>query len=226
MAVIYLIRHGQAAFSSADYDQLTPLGEEQSRVLGAAMRLRVPKPDHVVSGGMKRHRQTAAAYLQAMSLDPACECDDGFNEYDHEDIIDRHMDRRVMVEVVKAAPDRRRAFEQLFTQAMRRWQSGTCDADYRETWSTFRGRCLAALERVCARLQSGQSALVFTSGGVISVVAEQLLCTSPAEYAALNWRLVNAGITKLVYGSGGLSLATLNEHGYFEGVNSRLLTYR
>ena len=34
MGTIYLVRHGQASFGSDDYDQLSPLGEEQSWHLG------------------------------------------------------------------------------------------------------------------------------------------------------------------------------------------------
>ena len=37
---ILLVRHGQASFGAADYDQLSPTGHEQSRVLGAALAAR------------------------------------------------------------------------------------------------------------------------------------------------------------------------------------------
>ena len=35
MGTIYLIRHGQASFDSADYDQLSDLGQLQAAQLGA-----------------------------------------------------------------------------------------------------------------------------------------------------------------------------------------------
>ena len=34
MASLYLIRHGQASFGSANYDQLLPLGQRQADVSG------------------------------------------------------------------------------------------------------------------------------------------------------------------------------------------------
>ncbi len=37
---ILLVRHGQASWGADDYDQLSPLGDEQSRVLGAALAAR------------------------------------------------------------------------------------------------------------------------------------------------------------------------------------------
>ena len=37
MSVLLLVRHGQASWGSADYDQLSSTGTEQSRVLGRAL---------------------------------------------------------------------------------------------------------------------------------------------------------------------------------------------
>jgi broad specificity phosphatase PhoE len=71
-----------------------------------------------------------------------------------------------------------------------------------------------------------RNALVFTSGGVISTIALELLEFPVERYGALNWRLAKAGITKLVIGREGRFLSTLNEHGHFEGENARMLTYR
>ena len=50
MSVILLVRHGQASFGAADYDNLSPTGHEQSRVLGAALAARGVSPDLVVAG--------------------------------------------------------------------------------------------------------------------------------------------------------------------------------
>lgn len=75
-----------------------------------------------------------------------------------------------------------------------------------------------------------QTALVFTSGGAISVAVRQLLGLRDEQALRLNWTIVNASITKLLSGSSGPRLSTLNEHGYLEGLvsdeGSRLITYR
>ncbi len=34
MATIYLVRHGQASFGKENYDQLSPRGWEQGKILG------------------------------------------------------------------------------------------------------------------------------------------------------------------------------------------------
>jgi len=227
VSAIYLIRHGQAHFGSADYDRLSPLGIEQARIVGDALRQRVPAVHAVVCGNMQRQMHTARVCLDAMGLhDQALLGDGGFDEYDHVDIVDRFMDRQAMGAALSAASDRMRAFEELFSQGMTRWQSGTYDSEYRETWSAYRGRCLAALERVEASLAGSQTALVFTSGGVIAAIAQSLLEFPQSRYAPFNWRLANAGISKIVCGKSGRFLATLNEHGHFEGERAKFLTYR
>ena len=38
MATIYLVRHGQASFGKENYDQLSPRGWEQGRILGPGER--------------------------------------------------------------------------------------------------------------------------------------------------------------------------------------------
>ncbi|MEQ9737575.1 MAG: phosphoglycerate mutase family protein, partial [Algiphilus sp.] len=60
MGAIYLIRHGQASFGKADYDQLSSTGMQQASRLGEALSMRLPHPDVVVAGAMLRHQQTAA----------------------------------------------------------------------------------------------------------------------------------------------------------------------
>ena len=61
MGAIYLVRHGQASFGAAEYDALSPLGVEQAGILGAALKQRGLSFDRIVSGPMRRHRQTAEA---------------------------------------------------------------------------------------------------------------------------------------------------------------------
>ncbi len=227
MSTIYLVRHGQASFGSADNDKLSPLGIEQARVVGEALRPRIATVSAAVCGQMKRQSHTARACLDAMGLAGLALAEDpGLDEYDHVDIVDRFMDRQAMGAALAAASDRMRAFEDLFSKGMDRWQSGSHDSEYRETWSSYRGRCLAALERVEASLAGPQTALVFTSGGVIAAIAQVLLDFPLSRYAPFNWRLANAGISKIVCGKNGRFLATLNEHGHFEGERAKMLTYR
>ena len=89
MSSILLVRHGQASFGAADYDNLSDTGHEQSRVLGAALAARGVAPDVVVAGEMRRHRQTAAVtrddaadHGQAQAAPSLLGGDEGFEELD------------------------------------------------------------------------------------------------------------------------------------------------
>jgi len=230
MGAIYLIRHGQASFGRADYDELSSVGHEQGRILGAALKQRLPRLDAVVSGGMKRHRQTAAACLDAMGLPAEMQETAGFREYDHDEIITRYEPRyaqpEALMQDLAKTPEPRRAFQAMFGRAMERWIGGQHNADYAESWAVFHRRCNAALDGLIAALGASKTALVFTSGGVISAICRELLDLPDLGAYRMNLTLANCGVTKVIYSDKGKYLSTLNEHAHFEGALHKLITYR
>jgi broad specificity phosphatase PhoE len=230
MGAIYLIRHGQASFASSDYDNLSALGAEQGSILGEALRARNVRPDLVICGGMLRHCQTAEHCLRGMGREPSWEDDRGWAEYDHQRMLEAFDPRyarktNLAAELLKHG-DPRRTFQELFSQAAARWVGGEADDDYEESFVEFCARVEAALHRLHARLGKAQTGLVFTSGGAISAVCKLLLGLDKERMLPLSFALANASITKVIYGSSGLRLSTLNEHGHFEGRDAKLLTYR
>ena len=236
MGAIFLIRHAQASFGAADYDQLSDLGLTQSRVLGQALQVRGPRSDRVFCGTLRRHTQTAEGCLQAMGLPLQWDSDPDWNEYHHDDVLHvfdpRFRDPAVMAAELAAADNPRRRFQEIFVQSMDRWVGGEHDGEYRESWSAFRARIERALTRVSASLGKSQGALVFTSGGPIAVACALLLNLRPQDALRLNTRLANAAVTKLVCSGPALQsiqLSTVNEHAHFE-VTERagpaLITYR
>ena len=60
MAEVIVVRHGQAAFATDDYDRLTEVGWEQSRLLGEHFASAEQHFDAVFTGTMRRHRETLA----------------------------------------------------------------------------------------------------------------------------------------------------------------------
>ena len=230
MGAIYLIRHGQASFGQTNYDALSKTGIEQGRVLGEALRARLPQVDAVLTGGMQRHRQTAASCLEAMGLHLEQQHVPGFREYDHDEIIVRFEPRfakpeAMMAELAKM-PEPRRVFQEMFGKAMERWIDGGHDADYSESWTAFRERCNHALAGLIQSLGPSKTALVFTSGGVISAICRELLQFSDHQAYRLNLTLANCGVTKIIYSERARYLSTLNEHAHFEGAQHKLITYR
>jgi broad specificity phosphatase PhoE len=240
MGAIYLLRHGQASFGSDNYDQLSPLGHRQARLLGEALRSRGVKPDALFSGAMQRHRDTALgalpAWPEADALRQAAPGTDpwsthpGINEFDHENVIavaePRYADKQVLMQGMAAAPDPRLAFRTFFRDAVARWVGGHHDAEYAEPWSVFKRRVVAALDDIVRQAPPKGDTLVFTSGGVISVVCAHLLGLSDLQAFTINWTLANAGITKLQSGRDGLHLISVNEHAHLEGAEPAVLSFR
>ncbi len=145
MGTITLIRHGQASFGKANYDQLSDLGFEQGRELGRWFNQCQRKLDHIITGSLRRHEQTAQACCETLqaALQPETpwESHAGFAEYDHVQMLHRHEPRFSEPDFVKALfmdnPNPRQAFQALFSEAFGRWMSGEHDHDYSEPWPAF-----------------------------------------------------------------------------------------
>jgi len=228
MAVIYLIRHGQASWGKRDYDALSEQGVLQSRVLGKALAARLDETPHVVVGAMQRHRQTAEQALTAMSLAHEWQEDPRWNEYDHQELIVRHKplykSRTLMLADLARTLKPREAFQDMFDQALARWVSREHDADYRESFPAFSKRVEQGLDAIASGPH--RTTLVFTSGGAISATVKGLWNMPDSEWMRLNRVIANASITKIVVGKRGKHLSSFNEHPHFEGEQRPLLSYR
>lgn len=221
MGAIYLLRHGQASFGTADYDVLSPAGREQSTVLGAELRRREVPVHAAWSGTLRRQLATAAACLAAAGLDVEVRQDSRWNEYDHLGLVPEGQAADPS-DLAAAA----RRFQGLLDEALRAWIEDGAAVGGSGTWAEFSGGALAAIEDVFDDLPRGRSALVFTSAGVISAVCARLLNAPPAGYLALNRTMANGSITKLVRGRSGVSMLSFNEHAHFDGEHRELLSYR
>lgn len=234
MGQIYLIRHGQASFGAANYDQLSPLGMQQARRLGEWFARCEVAFQHVVTGDMERHRQTARNCLSALpeSLpETIWQTDAGFNEYNHQEVLARHqpdfVDPLAVAQFLKTTDNAKRVFQQMFEDAMTRWMNGRHDDEYSEPWPAFRARCVAALERLLDAAGPSRNIVVFTSGGTIATLCQHLLGLDNARMAQLNWSLVNCAVTKLLYQPGRVTLSYLNNYAHFEHASDRkVVTYR
>lgn len=223
MSRILLVRHGQASFGAADYDVLSPTGEEQSVVLGRALAARGVVPDLVVAGRMKRHAQTASGMLEGLGRSHAVELDDGWNEFDHHQLLAVHTPP----EDELAGLSERAAFQRWFEHATLRWTSGESEDAYDEPFSAFTSRVSAAVDRIHEALPRSGTAVVLTSGGPIAWVAASLLADDLGPRTSLWLRLnpvsVNTGTSTIVLGSRGTTLVSFNAHDH---LSPDLITYR
>jgi broad specificity phosphatase PhoE len=220
MGQLLLVRHGQASWDSDDYDVLSPVGWEQSRLLGKALAGRGITPDAVFMGGMRRHRETAEACLGELGSALVPEVDDGWDEFDHVAMLGSHPPPTDGQKLTKAE------FQEWFETATDRWTAGEHDDEYDESFGAFTTRVESALRRTA---ETEGTVLVFSSGGPIAWSAASLLADDP-EVAGRLWRrlnpvCVNSGVTRLITGRRGLTLVTFNGHAHLDGVPD-MLTYR
>lgn len=214
MPVVLLVRHGQASFGSDDYDVLSDVGREQSRVVGSELARRALRSPLVMCGSLLRQRDTAEIALSFANLDVSPATDARWDEYDHLDLLKRYV-------AEDAAHDgTSKGVQVLLDQALAAWV-----ADPSGDWSSFSGGAVDALHALVDSLSPGQDAVVFTSGGVIAAVASTLLGVGSAGVVALNRVTMNGAITKLVVGGNGISLVAFNDHSHFEDRRD-LVTYR
>ncbi|MEE2731172.1 MAG: histidine phosphatase family protein [Pseudomonadota bacterium] len=231
MAAIYLIRHGQASLHSENYDQLSPTGERQAVALGAALKQRGIQFDAVYAGSMRRHAQTAAGCLQAMDCALAPTILDGFNEYDHEEVMARHRpefsDHLSRSEYLAKHPNPNKAFQIEFELALHRWRMGEYDHEYAETWQHFSQRCTDALDHVRYNSGNAKSIAVFSSGGPISIATGSCLGLTDEHIAELSWSIINCSVTCLLFNSKKMTLRYFNDYSHFEYAEDKsLFTYR
>lgn len=219
MTAVLLVRHGQASWGAADYDVLSELGQRQARLVGASLAARGIRPGLVVSGAMRRHRDTATGALEGAGWDCEVVEDAGWNEFDHRQMLALHPSRQGEEQMTRAE------FQSWFEQATLRWTGGEFAEEYDEPFTVFCDRVEAALRRTLERLGDAGTAVVFTSGGPMSWVAASLLGGGAELWTRLNPVTVNGAVTKVVVGGRGCTLVSYNEHAHVEG-EPGLLSYR
>ena len=231
MALVLVVRHGQASFGAEDYDVLSETGWAQGRLLGAHLAAEGVRPAAVVRGSMRRHRETTQAMLEGfdgLSVDDVG-VDARWDEFDHLGVVAAHPD---LPQGGTASLDRRE-FQRVFLESTRRWARGeepaAGSAGYPETFADFVARSTGALDDACARAGDGP-VLVVTSGGPIGIVAAALVGPEDAEPAItarlwerFNTVCVNSSVSRVLVGSTGTRLLSFNEHGHLDAEH---LTYR
>jgi broad specificity phosphatase PhoE len=218
MRELLLIRHGQASFSADDYDKLSPIGEQQSALLGEWLAAIGSIPDDVAIGPRVRHRDTASLCLQSAGVDAQPVLWDGLDEVDHLELLARLRPDLAHAGALRAemkqASDPHRAFQRLFSDAIDRWVGGKHDDEYSRSWPAFRAGVLDTLRQLAD--QPAQTIWAFTSGGPIAVITSALLDTPKAKTFKLSWSLVNTGVTRVRLGSNGPALTTYNSWPHLE----------
>jgi broad specificity phosphatase PhoE len=217
VGVLLLVRHGQAALGTADYDRLSDLGHRQARLVGARLARADGGVHRFWCGGLARQRETAQVVLAELGAAPGeLRTDDRLDEYDHVGIMDGAGERFASA----TTPESRRGLQSALDEAISRWiEAGS---GYPETHGAFTARVRAVVAELAAW---PGTTMAVTSAGVIAVACAQLTGLPADRWPALARVVVNASVTKLITGPTGTHLLTFNDHAHLEGDRS-LITYR
>jgi broad specificity phosphatase PhoE len=230
MATIFLIRHGQAQFGMEEYDALSPTGIEQAKLLGASFLQRTIIPTKIISGAMKRHQQTMDYCLEKMQIEnPEKITNNDWNEFDHRDIIAKYEPRYANLNELKKDifldKSPKEKITEVLVGAVTRWTSGQFN-DYNESWTTFCERVKNGLRKIEKESQKEDIVFVFSSGGSISVIMQQILDLSVQKTFEMQLNIANCSITKLRTSSRGTQLLSFSDYAHFDGEHKKWLTYK
>lgn len=224
---LLLVRHGQASFGAADYDQLSERGQRQSRLLGDWLARGGHRFRSVVVGGMRRHRQTAdgviAAFAERGLELPEVVADPGFAEFDHQAVFGAWFDRDPEHPLAIASRSGKpRDVGAMLQAALLAWANDELPG-LPESWAGFGERVRDAGERLEALAGDGE-ALVLSSGGVISRLAQLALDVPDHRAVELNLSLRNSALSEFHPERGRLRLGSWNALPHLHG-ERELWTY-
>ncbi|WP_322895018.1 MULTISPECIES: histidine phosphatase family protein [unclassified Yoonia] len=197
MGEIILVRHGQANSAATDeegYDRLSDLGHQQARWLGDYLRDREGPFDKVISGSLRRHRETAAGIGYA---DP--QIDPRLNEMDYFNLGRAMQD---VHGVPIPGPDE---FAAHVPQVMQAWHRAEIMGV--ETFASFEQRVTGVLAEAA---QPGVRVLCVTSGGVIGMIIRHLLELDPTRMAHILLPIMNSSLHRVQVIPQGPILASFN----------------
>jgi len=235
MASIYLIRHGQASFGSANYDKLSDLGCRQAEVLGHYLRDCKIHFDAVYSGDLQRQRKTTELAIASQPESVSHQIDPRFNEVRNDEqvevLVPRILDsnatvRALMDKGLSESKDYQKVIEAVFNH----WVSPECDATGIQSWDEYSGGVRDALSEVMQSQGSGKNVGIFASGGTIATIVAQVLGLGGAHTYAFYEPVINCSVTRLFYSGKKVSLSYYNDHSYLDLLGSQngeqLVTYR
>ncbi len=224
MSTLLLVRHGKAsAFSPQGYDQLSPPGFEQARLLGEYWAARKQAFDRVFVGPRKRHAQTleeVATVYRAHGLPlPEPEPLEGLDEHHGMQLLfamlpelgrdDAQLQEIAAILSRGEKPDPRDVLS-VFRRVMRRYAAGELDHPDIESWRLFRARVEEAVETMTSALPRNAIAVAFTSAGAVGAAVGHALGVDDLRVLDLGFSLYNGSISELTVRDGRASVVTFN----------------
>ncbi len=221
---IYLVRHGQASLGAADYDNLSSLGEQQARLLGAYFAARGTTFDAVYAGTLRRHAQTFAKIKEGLSARPSAARSAGkdvlhalpdmalrpaLNEYDSESVIAAIASPEQLAALKSPrSPDGYKQHFTLLRRGIAAWMRGESQPAGMASYAQFAAGVMAVLDDI--RASDAKSALISSSGGPLSSAVAQVLGLDHVSGIELNMRMRNTAVSELLVTPKRCVLLTFN----------------
>jgi broad specificity phosphatase PhoE len=205
MGTLYLVRHGQASFGAANYDQLSALGKRQSERLGEYWRSQGLQFEAVLTGTLRRHAQTWAGIAQGAGYPDTPLAWPGLNEYDSAALIAAiHPEPLTQPNT----PELYRHHFRLLRQALLAWIEGQIHPVGMPSFTDFSAGITSALDHV--RAHHSGAVLMVTSGGPIATAISHVLGAPASATIELNMRIRNSAVSELAYTPKRHMLQTFN----------------
>jgi broad specificity phosphatase PhoE len=174
MSTLILMRHGQASFGAANYDQLNANGEAQARALRPFLAERAVMISKVIAGPRVRHRETARLAIEGLAL-PPIEIVDELDEFSDADrllgAVAERMGKPLTVEAGFSKAD----ILTIYTEQILLWADDAIRLEGVPTVREYRRTVAALFERFMNPSQPDDVVLAVTSGGLIGTAFAEAL---------------------------------------------------
>lgn len=209
MPTLYLVRHGQASFGAADYDNLSDLGVQQSQQLGRYFQSKSWRFDAVYAGTLRRHAQTFAGIAEGMQSDQTPWSRPGLNEYDSDAVVAAIHPEPLSRE---RSPENYRKHFRLLRDGLAAWMAGSAQPQGMPNYPDFVRGITDVLDEVRSAFGANEEAriLIVSSGGPISTAVGHVLETPAPTTIELNLRIRNTSLTEFAFTPKRHMLVTYN----------------
>lgn len=235
MGTLYLIRHGQASFGADNYDQLSPLGQQQSQRLGEYFRYKGLRFDAVLTGTLTRQLQTLEGICAGMGVQfespkaasaappQARPTPSGDSEAHAVESVGAHIlwpglneyDSSAVIAAIHPQPLEKPATPELYKHHFRllkgglaQWMNGVVSPRGMPEYDDFVLGVTSALAHVRSHYHG--NVLLVSSGGPIATAVGQVLGTSPESTIELNMQIRNSSVTEFAFNARRHRLLSFN----------------
>ncbi len=230
MSKLYFFRHAQASFGAANYDQLSPKGEQQAAELGKYLVTNHHHFDKIFVGPLVRQRHTFEIVRDiyaknGLSL-PTATVLQGLKEHEATTVF-----KSILPQLVQTVPQVKKWYTEMeatpklrrrngllcFQYFMNEWVEGKIPPQGAEPWHLFRKNVKKGLETILENTEKGQNIGIFTSGGTISAItAEALKLTDEQRVASMNFSVRNTSFSTFLFSKQEFNLLSFNELPHLE----------